>query len=105
LPSVLTGGTGKIGIRVPGHPVAAALVRAVGGPVTGTSANISGHPGTARTADFAPELARGLDFILDAGILRGGPGSTVVDVTVSPPQIIRVGEISAGEIQAVLENS
>ena len=46
---------------MPSHPVAAALVKAVGGPVTGTSANISGQPGCARVADLDPQLGAGAD--------------------------------------------
>jgi L-threonylcarbamoyladenylate synthase len=94
----LTAGSGRIGIRLPGHPVAAALVRAVAGPITATSANLSGSPGCHRIGDLEPEVARQLNLILDAGPLKGGPGSTVVDVTVDPPKILREGEVSAAEI-------
>jgi L-threonylcarbamoyladenylate synthase len=100
----LTGGSGKIGIRLPGHPVASALVEAVGGPITGTSANLSGRPGCHRISDLAPQIARQLDLILDAGPLAGGRGSTVVDVTgKDQPIVLREGVISARDIlQAVI---
>jgi L-threonylcarbamoyladenylate synthase len=101
IPPVLTGGSGKIGIRLPGHPVAFALVKAVAGPVTGTSANLSGEPGCSRIEDLAPQVARQLDLILNAGPLKGGSGSTVVDVTAGKPAILREGEISAAEIMKV----
>jgi L-threonylcarbamoyladenylate synthase len=95
----LTGGSGKIGIRLPGHPVAAALVQAVAGPITGTSANISGSPGCHRIRDLAPQIAHRLDLILDAGPLAGGRGSTVVDVTgKGQPIVLREGVISARDI-------
>lgn len=77
----LTAGTGKIGIRQCGHPVAAALVRAVGGPVTGTSANLAGEPGCASISELSPQVAEKAGMILDGGGLEGGRGSTVVDVT------------------------
>jgi len=97
--SALTGGSAKIGIRLPGHPVAAALVRAVAGPITGTSANISGSPGCHRIRDLAPRIARQLDLILDAGPLAGGRGSTVVDVTQgNSPVVLREGVIAARDI-------
>ena len=99
LPHVLTGGTGKIGVRVPGHPVAAALVKAFGGPVTGTSANLSGKGGCATVADLEPGLVEQLQLVLDAGVLKGGVGSTVVDVTVSPPKVLREGVVSAQAIR------
>ena len=102
LPDQLTAKTGKIGVRLAGHPVAAALVKQVGGPVTGTSANLSGRPGCHRLPDLDPQVAEKLDFMLDAGTLKGGVGSTVVDVTVEPPRIIRVGAVSAREVISVL---
>lgn len=95
----LTGGSGKIGIRLPGHPVAAALVEAVAGPITGTSANLSDRPGCHRIPDLEPQIAHQLDLILDAGPLAGGRGSTVVDVTGKDrPIILREGVISARDI-------
>jgi L-threonylcarbamoyladenylate synthase len=98
VPECLTAGTGKIGIRQPGHPVAAALVKAFEGPVTGTSANLSERPGCRQIADLDPGLARKLDLILDAGPLKEGSGSTVVDVTGDIPRILRVGQIGEQEI-------
>jgi L-threonylcarbamoyladenylate synthase len=98
VPQYLTAGTGKIGIRLPGHRVAAALVKALQTPLTGTSANLSGKPGCRRIEDLEFEIAGNLDLILDAGPLKGGPGSTVIDVTADKPQILRAGEISAAAI-------
>lgn len=98
VPHHLTAGTGKIGIRSPGHPVAAALVSSLGRPLTGTSANISGEPGCRRIDDLDPQLIQQLDAIIDAGPLKGGTGSTVVDVTGDIPRILREGEISEKEI-------
>jgi L-threonylcarbamoyladenylate synthase len=99
VPPDLTGGSGKIGIRLPGHPVASALVEAVAGPITGTSANISGSPGCHQIRDLEPQVARQLELILDAGPLAGGRGSTVVDVTGrDKPIVLREGLISARDI-------
>jgi L-threonylcarbamoyladenylate synthase len=98
LPVNLTAGSGKIGIRMPGHAVARALVNAVQRPITGTSANLSGNPGCYRINDLEPQVVRGLDLILDAGVLKGGTGSTVVDVSANGLQILREGEISAQEL-------
>ncbi len=98
----LTGGSGKIGIRLPGHPVASALVKAVAGPITGTSANLSGRPGCHQISDLEPQVARQLDLILDAGPLGGGRGSTVVDVTAGDrPIVLREGVISARDIMVL----
>lgn len=103
LPANLTGGTGKIGIRRPGHPVALALVRAVGGPVTGTSANISGSSGCFRVSDINPEVTDQVDMIIDAGDLNGGNGSTVVDFTGELPVFIREGEVPKNMILEALD--
>jgi L-threonylcarbamoyladenylate synthase len=103
VPVNLTARTGKIGIRIPANAVASALVKAVQRPITGTSANLSGSPGCYRIADLEPQVARQLDLILDAGTLKGGKGSTVVDVTGAIPRILREGEVSEQEIKALVD--
>jgi L-threonylcarbamoyladenylate synthase len=95
---LLTAGTGKIGARVSSNPVAAALCRAVGSPITGTSANISGKPGCVTAKEVYESLGKGVDLILDGGRTTGGKGSTILDVTVDPPEIIREGMISSEQI-------
>ena len=99
----LTGGTGKIGVRLPAHPVARALTKGFGGPITGTSANLSGSPGVASIDLLDEEVKRTADLVLDAGPLAGGPGSTVVDVTVWPVAILRQGAVSRQEIERLLK--
>ena len=98
----LTAGSGKIGIRLPAHPVARGLVAAVGGPITGTSANVSGRPGCSRITDLDTAIADFADVTLDAGDLAGGVGSTVVDVTREPPVILRSGAVPDDVIWNVL---
>ncbi len=98
LPHQLTAGTATIGIRLTGHPVASALIDALGAPLTGTSANLSGHPGCRMIEELDPRLAGQLDAVLDAGMLESGIGSTVVDVTRDPPRVLREGAVSAREI-------
>ncbi len=102
IPNNLTAGTGKIGIRIPENPVAAALVKEVDGPITGTSANISGQPGCSQFKNLSPDIIKKSGIILDAGNLKGGTGSTVIDVTEHPPRIIREGEVTAAEINMIL---
>ena len=98
----LTARSGKIGVRLAGHPVAAALVRQVGRPVTGTSANLSGRPGCHQVQYLDPPVAEQVDLILDAGVLEGGAGSTVVDVTIDPPKILREGQVPVDDISGAL---
>ena len=100
VPEILTGGTGKIGIRLCSHPVARALVQAVGGPITGTSANVAGEGGCAAVTTLSPRILKAADLVLDAGALSGGSGSTIVDVTEYPPEILREGAIPTADIFA-----
>ena len=98
----LTAHTGKIGVRLAGHPVASALIKQVGSPVTGTSANLSGKPGCHQIEYLDPPIAKRVDLVLDAGMLEGGVGSTVVDVTEDRPQILREGQVTAEQILRIL---
>ena len=102
VPYALTGGTGKIGIRIPKHPVASALVGAFNGPITGTSANLSGRQGCASVADLDSSLVQKVDMVLDGGLLKGGVGSTIVDATMVPPVVVREGAISKDHLLSVL---
>jgi L-threonylcarbamoyladenylate synthase len=98
----LTADSKKIGVRIPGHAVAVALVKKVGSPITGTSANISGHPGCHRVPDLDPHIIKQVDMTLDGGTLESGVGSTVIDITEDPPRILREGQVGADEIRGCL---
>jgi L-threonylcarbamoyladenylate synthase len=100
---LLTAGTGHVGIRWSPHHLATELTRTVGRPITGTSANLSGQPGCRSAAQVSRVLAGKLDFILDGGGTKGGPGSTVLDVTIDPPVILREGMISRLELEGFLD--
>lgn len=104
LPAGICSTDGKIGIRRVAHPVAAALIAAAGTPLTGTSANLSGQSGRAALDQIPEAVSAGVDMILDAGILAGGPGSTVVDVTGEKPLILRQGALAADAITAALNS-
>lgn len=93
VPAALTGGTGTVGVRMPGHAVARAVVTAAARPVTAPSANPSEAP-PPRTAAAVREYFDGrVDLILDGGPTAGGAGSTVADCTVWPPRILRQGPV------------
>ena len=105
LPTNLTAGTEKIGVRMPEHPVALALATAVQGPITATSANITGNSGCSLVSEMDPLITDRVDLIIDVGALKGGIGSTVVDVTGGYPKILRQGAISEKDIfEAVFQN-
>ena len=103
LPANLLADTDNVGIRMPQHPVALALSKAAGCPLTATSANVAGELGCSSISDMDPRISNKVDLILDAGPLKGGIGSTVVDVTVDPPKILREGAIAAKDIFIALE--
>jgi L-threonylcarbamoyladenylate synthase len=103
LPSNLTGYTRRIGIRLAAHPVACCLTRGVGAPITGTSANLSGHAACSAVAHLDHHIRDHVDLVLDGGRLGGGEGSTVVDVTADSPKILRQGAIEAESIWTVLK--
>ena len=105
LPTSLTAGTGKIGVRISSHPVAQALVQAVGGPITATSANRSGSPSCRSREEVLSQLGQDLEAILDAGLTPGGKASTIADVTTWPPKILRIGTITAQEVLSCWETS
>jgi L-threonylcarbamoyladenylate synthase len=98
----VSGGTSKVGIRVPAHAVTVALCRGCGGPLTATSANISGSPPTDNPDAVATALGDLIDVLVDAGRTPGGAPSTVVDVAGSEPRLIRAGAISWNEVRACL---
>ncbi|PYM78107.1 MAG: threonylcarbamoyl-AMP synthase [Candidatus Rokuibacteriota bacterium] len=93
VPSDVTAGTGTLGVRISSHPVAHGLVRMLGEPVTAPSANPSGLEPPTTAAAVVAYFAGGLDLVLDGGPTAGGAPSTVLDMTVEPPKIIRQGAV------------
>lgn len=104
LPAVLTGGARTIGVRLPDHPAPRALAAAVG-PLPTTSANTSGRPDSLDAAAVVEELGESIDLVLDGGRTPGSRPSTVVDVTMDPPAILRVGAIDEARVREVLAAS
>jgi L-threonylcarbamoyladenylate synthase len=102
--SILTAGTQKIAIRISSHPIARALTSAFAGPLTSTSANISGDQSPATAKEVSSHLGGMIDLIIDGGKTPGQMPSTIVDVTFSPPQLIREGVIPFSEILTFLES-
>jgi L-threonylcarbamoyladenylate synthase len=97
----LTGGTGTIALRWPASGVAVRIIRALGGPITSTSANRSGEK-VAISADGVASALAGIDLLVDGGPLGEGPASTLVDLTSDPPRLLRQGPVSYAEIDRFL---
>jgi len=100
--SVLTNDDGGIGVRVSSHPVATALVRALGRPVTTPSANPAGQRPPQRVEDARAYFARRVECYLDGGRLRGEPASTVIDAR-GELKVIREGAISQATLLAAFQ--
>lgn len=100
LPAVLSS-EATVGVRIPDHPVALALLRLVG-PLAVTSANISDQPSTNTAEEVMEQLDGRIHLVIDGGRSPGGVPSTVVDCVNDTLNILREGPITAAEMQAML---
>jgi L-threonylcarbamoyladenylate synthase len=98
----VSGGTGRVGVRVPDEPVARAICRAVGRPITATSANRSGAPATDDPGEVERTLGDVVDLLIDVGRTRGGAPSTIIDAIGPVPTLVRPGAVSWDAVQACL---
>jgi L-threonylcarbamoyladenylate synthase len=87
---VLLKNSNRIGIRIPGLPLLLKMISALGFPLVSTSANLSGQPPLSDPQRIVREFP-GLDLLIDGGVLPPSLGSTLVDVSVQPPRIVRPG--------------
>jgi L-threonylcarbamoyladenylate synthase len=101
IPDEVTARRSLVGLRMPAHPVALALIRHTGLPIAAPSANLFGHTSPTTADHVLRDLDGRIDAILDAGPTRHGLESTVLDPTQSPMVIYRPGAITADQIQAV----
>lgn len=102
IPDIVTGGGPTVGVRIPAHPVAQALLRAAGVPVAAPSANRSLQISPTRAEHVAQSLGGRIPLILDGGPTSGGLESTVLDLSGPQPQLLRPGLLSPAEIEAVI---
>jgi L-threonylcarbamoyladenylate synthase len=98
VPSAVTAGSDTIAVRVPNHHIPAAIIRGLGAPLVGTSANISGKPSPVTADGVYEQLGEKVDLIIDGGMCPGGIESTVIDISGEIPVIVREGTISRKEI-------
>ncbi|MBE0480300.1 MAG: threonylcarbamoyl-AMP synthase [Dehalococcoidia bacterium] len=101
VPDIVTAGGDTVAIRIPDHPVPLALVRGLGKPIIGTSANISGKPSPLTAGEVSEQLGSEVDFIIDGGRAPGGVESTVIDLTTPSPTLVRRGAIPVEDIRKV----
>jgi tRNA threonylcarbamoyl adenosine modification protein (Sua5/YciO/YrdC/YwlC family) len=104
LPLKVTGNTGWVALRWPNSHIASELIEAVGGPITGTSANLSGHPSCTNAAQIVQQLGERLPLILDAGDTGGTLASTIVRIDGDDWTIAREGAVPDAEIHKALSS-
>jgi L-threonylcarbamoyladenylate synthase len=102
VPVAVTGGTGRVGVRVSSLPLARQLAEAAGGLIVATSANVSGEkvPGTAEGVSAV--LGEGLALVVDGGRLEDAAPSTVVDLTGGTVRVLREGAVPVAVLDAIL---
>jgi len=99
---IVTGGQDSVGLRVPGHPVAQALLDVFGGALAAPSANRFGHVSPTRAAHVTGEFGDEVAAVIDGGACEVGLESTIVDLTGAAPRLLRPGMIGEEALAAVL---
>ncbi len=94
----------KVGFRISSHPIACHLAQLSECPITATSANISGEPPVTRVDALSKEIFDKVDLVLDSGETPGGNASTLVDMTIDPPKILRKGAL-AKEVKLIIRKA
>lgn len=102
VPYATSGGLDTVAVRMPSHPVAAALIRAAGGYIAAPSANTSGRPSPTRAEHVREDLDGRIDMILDGGPVEIGLESTIVDFTEEIPVILRPGFVDRARLEEIL---
>jgi len=103
LPLKVTGNTGRVALRWPNSRIASALIEAVHGPITGTSANLSGFPSCTNADQIVKQLGERLPLILDSGDTGAILASTIVRINGNEWSVVREGAIPESEIHAALQ--
>lgn len=102
VPKETTGGLDTVAVRFPSHPVARKLIEYGGGYVAAPSANLSGRPSPTLARHVTEDMDGRIEMIIDGGEVGIGLESTIIDLTVEPPQILRPGYITREMLENVL---
>ena len=102
VPDVVTAGLYTVGMRCPAHPVCRAILAAADVPVAAPSGNTSGRPSPTNMADMLEDMDGKIDGIVDGGSCTVGVESTIIDLTVAPPRLLRPGGITLEQLRSVL---
>lgn len=102
VPRITTAGADTVAVRMPSHKVALELIEASGTPIAAPSANLAGRPSPTTAGHVEQDLAGRIDMILDAGPTQVGIESTVLDLSVNPPLVLRPGGVTYEDLRKVL---
>ncbi len=100
VPDIVTGGRDSVAVRIPGQMLTLYIIKALGVPLTGTSANLSGHGSACDANEVRAQIGDRVDMILDGGRCPGGIESTILDLTTPMPTIVREGAVPRAELEA-----
>jgi L-threonylcarbamoyladenylate synthase len=100
VPDIVSCGLPTVGVRMPDHPVALALIHAAGVPIAAPSANLSGRPSPTSAEHVIEDLSGRVNVVLDGGETGVGLESTVLDLTVDPPVLLRPGGVTMEQLTA-----
>jgi len=102
VPDVVTAGLDTVGMRCPAHPLCREIIRLAGVPVAAPSGNASGRPSPTTAAAMLEDMDGKIDAILDGGPCSVGVESTIIDLTCTPPRLLRPGGIALEQLEEVL---
>ena len=102
VPDAVTAGLDTVGVRCPNHPVTLAIIRAADVPVAAPSGNTSGRPSPTRAEHMVEDMAGKIDAIVDGGPCGVGVESTIIDLTCTPPRLLRPGGLPLEALEEVL---
>lgn len=102
VPSLVTAKLPNLAVRMPSHPIAQALIRAAGVPIAAPSANLFTRPSPTTAAHVMEDLADRIDAVIDGGATTIGLESTILDLTQSPPMILRPGGVLLEDLRRVI---
>ena len=102
VPDAVTAGLDTVAMRCPDHALTRAVIAAAGLPVAAPSANTSGRPSPTTAAHVLEDMDGIIDAVLDGGACAIGVESTILDLTTTPPHLLRPGGVSVEEIEALI---
>ena len=102
VPYRTTGGLETVGVRCPNHPVTLAVIEAAGVPIAAPSGNTSGRPSPTTARDMMEDMDGKIDAVFDGGACGVGVESSIIDLTCTPPRLLRAGGLPLEELRRVL---